>query len=195
MSSKLRRTALSMPRPKHVDFHEPELLEIVLVPLDDGALRHRGILDRHELVDRPFGDDETAHVLREMAREAEQRFGEPDPAPHLRALGVEPGLANPLLVDDAALPPLQRPRERADLQLLDTERLADIADGAAPTIGNDRSGQRRSLARVFAIDVLNDLLAPLVLEIHVDIRRLVALLRDEALDERLHPVGIDLGDS
>src|SRR5688572_1614 len=129
-----------------------------------------------------------------MARKAEQRLGELDPAPHLRALGVEPGLADPLLVDGAALPPLQRVGERADLELLDAERFAYVTDGAAAAVRDDRGRQCGPLARVLAIDVLNDLLAPLVLEIDVDVGRLVALLRDEALDQGLHSVRVDLGD-
>src|SRR5688572_28292022 len=175
---------------EHVDLHEPELLEIVLVPLDHRAVRHRRVLDRHELVDRPLGDDEAAYVLRQMPWETEQRLGELDPAPYFPALGIEARLAYALLVDDAALPPLQRARERADLQLLDAERLADVADRAAAAISDDRGRQCGSLARVLAVDVLNDLLAPLVLEIDVDVGRLVALLRDEAFDQRLHAVWV-----
>src|SRR5688572_1596521 len=130
-----------------------------------------------------------------MARETEQRLGERDPAQHLRALGIESRLADPLLVDDAALPPLQRPRECTRLQLPDAERLPDVADGTAAAVSDDCRGQGRALARIFAIDVLNDLFAPLVLEIHVDVRRLVAFLRDEPLDERLHAAWIDLGNA
>ena len=110
-------------------------------------------------------------------------------------LGSSPASLIRCVVDDAVLPPLQRACERADLELLDAERLADVADGAAPAIGDDRGRQRGPLARVLAIDVLNDLLAPLVLEIDVDVRRLVALLRDETLDQGLHALGIDLGNT
>jgi len=38
-------------------------------------------------------------------------------------------------------------------------------------------------SRRIGIDILDDFLAPLVLEIDVDIGRLVALLRDEALEQ------------
>ena len=61
---------------EHVDLQQTELLEIVLVPLNDGSLRHRGVLDRHELVERALGDHEAADVLRQMAREADQRSDE-----------------------------------------------------------------------------------------------------------------------
>ena len=45
------------------------------------------------------------------------------------------------------------------------------------------------------IDILDDLLAPLVLEIDVDIGRLVARVRNEALEKEVGAGGIDLGDA
>ena len=47
----------------------------------------------------------------------------------------------------------------------------------------------------FSIDVLNHFLAPLVLEIDVDIGRFVALAADEPLEEHIHPIGIDGSDA
>jgi hypothetical protein len=58
-----------------------------------------------------------------------------------------------------------------------------------------RARSRSALAAVLAIDVLHHLLAPLVLEIDVDIGRLVALAADEALEQQLHTRRIDLGDA
>ena len=74
------------------------------------------------------------------------------------------------------------------------ERLADIAQRTARAIADDGGRQRGAFAAVLAVDVLNDLLAPLVLEIDVDIRRLVALLGDEALEQHGHARGVDFGD-
>ena len=55
---------------QHIDLQQPQRFEIVLVPLNDGALRHRGVLHRHQLRQGAGGDDEAAHVLREMPRES-----------------------------------------------------------------------------------------------------------------------------
>jgi hypothetical protein len=41
---------------------------------------------------------------------------------------------------------------------------------------------------------LDHLLAPLVLEVDVDVRRLIALGRDEALEQKIETRRIDLGD-
>ena len=75
------------------------------------------------------------------------------------------------------------------------ERLADFADGRAAAIADDGGGDAGALAAVFAVDILDDFLAPLVLEIDVDVGRLAPLRRDEALEQKIGAVGIDLGDA
>ena len=57
---------------EHVDLEDAERVEVVLVPLDDRAIGHGGVLDRHQLEERPAGHDEAADVLGEVAREADQ---------------------------------------------------------------------------------------------------------------------------
>src|SRR5690606_4250334 len=66
--------------------------------------------------------------------------------------------------------------------------------GGAAAIGYDGSSERRAPCAVFPIDVGDDLVAPLVLEVDIDIRRLVALPGDEAFEERVDYVGSDIGD-
>ena len=51
------------------------------------------------------------------------------------------------------------------------------------------------VAAVGLEDPLHDDLAPLVLEVDVDVRRLAALLRDEALEQQVVALGIDGGDA
>ena len=41
--------------PEHIDLQKIELVEIVLVPFDDGAILHRGILDRHHFIEPDCG--------------------------------------------------------------------------------------------------------------------------------------------
>ena len=94
-----------------------------------------------------------------------------------------------------AVPPLHRARERRDLQRVEAHRLRHVAQRAARPVADDRRGQRGALAAVLRVDVLDDFLAPLVLEIDVDVRRLVALPGDEALEQQRHARGIDFGDA
>ena len=81
------------------------------------------------------------------------------------------------------------------MQLVEPQCLADVANRAARPIGDDGGRNGRALARVLVINVLDHLLAAIVLEIDVDVRRLITLLGNEPLDERLHPRGIDFGNS
>ena len=55
-----------------IDFEDAQLVEIVFVPLDDGATLHRGVFDRRQLAQRPLGHDHAADVLRQMPRKADQ---------------------------------------------------------------------------------------------------------------------------
>src|SRR5690606_6719365 len=50
---------------EEVDLEETELLEVVLVPLDDRAIRHRAVLDRDEIAHRLLAEEKAAGVDRE----------------------------------------------------------------------------------------------------------------------------------
>ena len=63
----------------------------------------------------------------------------------------------------------------------------------ARAIGDDDGRHAGPVAAVLVVDVLQHLLAPLVLEIDVDVRRLVPLLADEPLEQHVDPLGIDAG--
>ena len=73
---------------EHVDLHEAQRVDVVLVPFDDLAVDHGGGLDRHEVVETILGQNEPAGMLRQMPREADQRAGEVD------ASGAAGGLAD-----------------------------------------------------------------------------------------------------
>ena len=53
-----------------IHLQQTQGFEIVLVPLDDRALLHGGVLDRHQFGERPGGDHEAADMLGQMPREA-----------------------------------------------------------------------------------------------------------------------------
>jgi hypothetical protein len=112
-----------------------------------------------------------------------------------RMVGLEPRLADPFGFHFAAVPPGEHAREPIDLREVEAERAADIAHGALRPVGDERRGERRAVAAIFFIDVLHHLLAPLVLEVDVDVGRLVPLPRDEPLEQHAHPRGIDFGDA
>ena len=74
-------------------------------------------------------------------------------------------------------------------------RLADLAHGGAAAIRDDGGGESRLLLTVFFVDVSDDLVAFLVLEIDVDVRRFVAFGRDETLEQERREMGVDLRDA
>ena len=178
------------PQRQHVDLEQPERVEIVLVPLDRGAVVHRRVHDRRDLVEPVAGDDETAAVLRQMAGKAG------DFLRHLQAQGeggiarVQPGQLGARAL---FLSPAHRIQGDDDI-LGQAEHLGRLADRRAGAIGRHGAGQPRPLAPIFAVDVLDHLVAPLVLEIDVDVGRLVALGADETLEQEIEPRRIDLGD-
>jgi hypothetical protein len=75
------------------------------------------------------------------------------------------------------------------------ESLADFADGTAAAIADDGADDGGAVAAIPVIDVLDHLLAALVLEIHIDVGRLVAAGGDEAFEQQIMLGGIDGGDA
>ena len=117
-------------------------------------------------------------------------------AARTRIAGIETGLADVFIRQRAAragAPDLAG--QRGDHVLRQPHRLADLADRRARPIVDDRGGDAGPVAAVALIDVLDHLLAPLVLEVDVDVGRLVALARDEALEQQVDLDRIDRGDA
>src|SRR4029077_20120102 len=75
------------------------------------------------------------------------------------------------------------------------QRLADLADRRARAVADHGGGETGPVADVFFVDVLDHLLATLVLEIDIDVGRLVARGADEALEQHVDPRRIDCSDA
>ncbi len=87
------------------------------------------------------------------------------------------------------------PAMARDHVLRQAHDLAHLADGGAGAEMDDGGGQPGAVPPVAVVDVLDHLLAPLMLEIDVDVGRLAALVRDEALEHQVDAVGRHLGDA
>ena len=178
-----------------IDLQEIERLEVVLVPFDDGALVHRGILDRNDLVEPAARDREAADVLRKVPGKPHQQAGERTRFSQALVGRIEAGAPRRPFRDALHRPAPQRARQRADGVAREPEHLADLADGAAAAIADDGRRKAGMVAAIGAVDVLDHLLAAFVLEIDVDVGRLVALIRDEALEQKVGLHGVDVGDA
>ena len=180
---------------QHVDLQQLERVQVVLVPLHHAAVGHGGVLDRHQARELAARDHEAARVLRQVARKAHQRLRQPGPLPRHARVRVQPAGAQRAQHFLLAVPPLVRARHRVDHAVVHAKRAAGVAQHAARSIRDDHRGQRGAVAAILVVDVLDHFLAALVLEVHVDVGRFVALLADEALEQRVAAYRVDLGDA
>ena len=151
--------------------------------------------DRHDLVEAAAGDHEAADMLREVAREADDLVRQLQHLGDAALVRIEAGALRVLAVDGGARPAPDVAGQRADGVLRQAEGLADLARGGARAIGDDGGGDAGVVVAVFLEDVLDHQLAPLVLEIDVDVGRLVAVARDEALEEQVALIRVHVGDA
>ena len=109
---------------------------------------------------------------------------------------VEPGLAHPLVGNRLVRSSPRRCRRARRRHRPDSPKhLADLADRAARAVADHGGGETGAVAAVFLVDVLDHLLAPLVLEIDIDVGRLVARGADEALEQDVDAGRVDRGDA
>ena len=111
------------------------------------------------------------------------------------SLGVEAGLAQAAFGRALAVHVPQRAGECAGRIRREPHGLAHVPRRAPRPVGDDGGGETGALPAVAAVDVLDHLLAPLVLEVDVDVRRLPPLARDEALEQEVDPGRVDGGDA
>ena len=182
-----QRQAIHLQHAQHV--------QVILVPLDDGSRRHGCILDGHQTGQRAIGDHESAHMLRQVAGMVAQRLHQMEQPLHQRRGRIETSLRQPVghVVAIAAAP--EAGADGRDLIGRETQCPGHVTRRTAPPVADDVGRERRPRPTVLAVDVLEDLLAPFVLEIHVDIGWLVAFATDEALDQHLHPGRVHLDDA
>ncbi len=128
-----------------------------------------------------------------MAGEFEQPLGKGTQPGELGVGGIEPGFDQPAVGHVVAPVAPDRAGELGGDVLGQPERLADLADRAAWAVVDHGGGDSGSVPAVALVDVLDHLLAPLVLEIDVYVGRLVAVLRQEAREQQLLLDRIDRG--
>ena len=75
---------------------------------------------------------------------------------------------------------------------VEPERLPYFARRTSSAVGDDVGGHGRAVLSVLLVDVLDDALAAIAArQIEIDVGPLAALLRQEALEEQVHPHRID----
>ena len=99
------------------------------------------------------------------------------------------------LSNPTTAPTINRARETLDGIGRESKRFADITNGALSAVTDDFTDECGAMASVLGVDVLDDLLATLMLEIDVDIGWFTSLSTDEAFKEHLHAIWINCGDT
>ena len=160
---------------QNIDLQKPKRGDVVLVPFDESAVGHRRVADGHDFDQRPARQDKPADVLREMTRKAHQLLREIQHGSKQRIVGIEACFAYVLFWQSAA--GTRAPHhtgQRRNRIFRQPHRLAGIAHSRAGTIADDGCGEAGAITAVAGVDVLNDFLAPLMLEIDVDVGRFAA---------------------
>ncbi len=181
--------------PQHVDLHEPQRVDVVLVPLDHLPVGHGGRLHRHQPVERLAAQHEAARMLAQVARKRHQLARQQQGQAQAAVLQVEPDCLRMLRADAALAPAPHLSRQRPGHVLRQPQHLADLAHRAARPEPHHGGAQRRPVAAVALEHPLDHLLAPLVLEVDVDVRRLAPAGGDEALEQQVAFHRVDRGDA
>ena len=113
-----------------------------------------------------------SQLLRHLQRKHERRIGR-----------VEADRAHAIFAERCRVVTPGGSVERRDNVVRQAKNLGRLTDRRARAIGDDGGGEPGALAPVALIDVLDHLLAPLVLEIDVDVGRLLALGGNEPLKQ------------
>ena len=189
-----------MPEAEQIHLDDAHVGAVVLVPLDDDAAGHAGGLERHDRVELALADHHAAGVLAEMPRQILDAHRHSSANVRMRGISSDRPAASRLRASvsfgSRELEVVHHLREPIDLLLVERQRLADLARGAAAAIGDDVGGHRRAQPAVLLVDVLDDALAAIAArQIEIDVGPLAALLRQEALEQQLHLDRIDGGDA
>ncbi len=123
-------------------------------------------------------------MLAEMARRIDQLTGELERQREAGIVLVEAELLDMAFGDAVGRPAPDLAGQGRGHVLGQPQRLADLAHRAARPVAADHGGQRGMLMAVGLVDPLDHLLAPLMLEIDVDVGRLVPVVGEEALEQQ-----------
>ncbi len=115
-------------------------------------------------------------MLRQVTRHSDQLLGEADRALEVRVGEIKSGVIRARLFQlRLHMPPDGRGERAADV-FGKAHHLSDFADRRARAIVDYGRSDSGAVTTVFLVDVLDHLLAPLVLEIDINVGRLAPLL-------------------
>src|SRR5690606_34144525 len=119
-----------------VHLENAQRVDVVLVPLNEGAVFHGRVFDGDQLVKPRACDDKPAHVLRQVARLAPQARDQLNQQGAAAVVFAHAGLAHASADAVVAVPPGAGFGHTADLVQRVAQDLTDVADRAAAAVGD-----------------------------------------------------------
>ncbi len=178
------------PQRQHIDLHQPQCVNIILVPFDERPVRHGGVADWHQFIQPPGGQHKAADVLRQMARGHQQLLNNAVHPGDFGIVDVEPRLGKAGLVQFARkTAPDGRCQPGGDI-LRQAQRLADLAHRAARAIMDGGGGNGGAVAAIAGIDILDHLLAPFMFKIDINVGRFAAFFGNETRKQQIIFAGV-----
>jgi len=118
-----------------------------------------------------------------MSRHSNHLLGQFENPPQVRIIEVHARFRHMRLANLAPVPAPHRPGQRASDILAQPHRLAHFANRHARAVVDHGGAQSRAVAAIAGVDILDHLLAPLMLEIDVDIGRFLAFFGNEPVEQ------------
>ncbi len=184
---------------EEVELDQPDLLDRLHVELRHRHRRARVAVERHQLLERPVADDDARGVGRGVPRQAFELACGVDQDRDLLVgapLLVEPRLHLEGLLDGRRARRVVRDElgDAVDLAVGQPHHPADVADhgaGLQPAEGNDVGD---AVVPVLLTYILDDLVAPVLAEVDVEVGHRDALGVQEALEEEPEAQRVEIGD-
>ena len=184
---------------EEVELHETCGFDIFPVELRDRHVRARIAIDRHELVERAIADHHAGGVRRRVAIEAFELLRDLQQARDDRfvvALLLQLGFAGNGVRQRDRIGGIVRHElaEAVDLPVRHLQHAADVAQHRARLQLSVRDDLRHAIVAVLVLNVANDLVAPVLAEVDVEVRHRHALGIEKALEEQTEAQRIEIRD-
>ena len=182
-----------------IELHQARRFDPFHVELGDRHQRFRIAIERRELDERPLADHDPGRMRRSMPVQPFELLRDIEGAPYHR-IAVALGLQPRLVVDGAA----ERHRiervlrhelaELVDLAVRHLQHTADVAQHSARLQGAEGDDLGDPVVPIPRLYVADDLVAPVLAEVDVEVRHRDALGVEKTLEQEAETDRIEVGD-